>query len=118
MCSSDLSLPPWLSAIIGHLGLPSHLAQTLGADLHLFEVVQTAVLLAQHTSYQSVAQALDFRNNPSLALRDGPQGLALAVGATLPQLQQALNLSCDIIDEIVSRADSHGRLRPSACLSA
>jgi signal transduction histidine kinase len=40
-------LPRWLAIIVGHLGLPAEVAQTLGADATLFRVVQLAVALAQ-----------------------------------------------------------------------
>src|SRR6202040_2695367 len=40
-------LPRWLAAGIGYLELPAEIAQTLGANLELFRVVQFAVALAQ-----------------------------------------------------------------------
>ncbi|TMQ34651.1 MAG: HDOD domain-containing protein [Planctomycetota bacterium] len=40
-------VPRWLALVVGHLGLPGEVAQSLGADPDLFHVVQMAVGLAQ-----------------------------------------------------------------------
>ncbi len=40
-------LPPWLAAVCGHLALPAEVAESLGADVPLFRVVQLAVGLAR-----------------------------------------------------------------------
>ena len=40
-------LPAWLTAVCGHLALPVGVAQTLGADPALFQVVQLAVAFVQ-----------------------------------------------------------------------
>lgn len=40
-------LPGWLGAVLGHLGIPCEIAQTLGADPVLFRVVQLAVTIGQ-----------------------------------------------------------------------
>ena len=40
-------VPRWLPLVVGHLGLPGEVAQSLGADPDLFHVVQMAVGLAQ-----------------------------------------------------------------------
>jgi signal transduction histidine kinase len=63
-------LPPYLTAVSGHLGLPGDVAGDLGADLVLFQLVQLAVGLVQ----------------------EGGDGLGLAVGATPVELAVALGL--------------------------
>ncbi len=40
-------LPDWITAIVGHLGLPVEFAQIMGADPELFQVVQMAVGLVE-----------------------------------------------------------------------
>jgi signal transduction histidine kinase len=41
------NLPRWINTIVGHLGLSTETAQSLGADGDLFRVVQTAIGLVQ-----------------------------------------------------------------------
>jgi len=40
-------LPGWLTAVVGHLGLPEELARTFGAETPLFHVARAAIGLAQ-----------------------------------------------------------------------
>ncbi len=74
-------LPDWLTALIGHLGLPADIAQNLGADRRLFQVVQLAVLLHQQAS----------------------GGLGLAIGATADDLQSALGLTRDRVEQVLEQ---------------
>src|SRR5262249_46850025 len=46
-------LPNWLSAIVGQLGLSVQIAERLGAEPGVFQVVQLAVALVQQSSGQS-----------------------------------------------------------------
>jgi two-component system, NtrC family, sensor kinase len=71
-------LPVWLSTIAGHLALPGDVAQTLGADPPLFQVVQLAVTLVQ---------------------RQGA-GLGLAVGSSAPELAAALGLTSAEVQDL------------------
>ncbi len=49
-------LPSWLAAVTGHLGMPSEVAQTLGADIDLFLLIQLANgLLAEHRNHIPLA---------------------------------------------------------------
>lgn len=78
------NLPPWLTAIVGHLSLTAEQAEGLGADRDLFRLVQLAVGLAQR---QEV-------------------GLALATGAAIEETAAALELSAadlDAVQELVGR---------------
>jgi signal transduction histidine kinase len=45
------SLPHWLTLVVGHLGLPVEIAQSLGADPDLLHIVQAAVGLAQQRGH-------------------------------------------------------------------
>lgn len=74
-------LPSWLTAVVGHLGLHASIAERLGAEPKLFQVVQLAVRLGQQ--------------------RDA--GLALAVGGTTTELLTALHLG---IEEAEALADA------------
>ena len=65
------SLPGWLTAASGHLGLSLDVARQFGADPDLFLVTQLAVALVEQQG----------------------QGLSLAVGANLLELQQTLGVS-------------------------
>jgi len=64
-------LPPWLTAVVGHLGLHVSIAEKLGADPVLFQVVQLAVGLVQHNE----------------------RGLALPIGSQVAELETSLRLS-------------------------
>ena len=79
-------LPIWLTAILGHLGLHVSIAERLGADPQLFQLVQLAALLIQERE----------------------QGLALPVGASLTELLAAVHLSAaeaDAMADDVLRAE-------------
>lgn len=69
-------LPAWLAAIVGHLGLHAGIAERLGADRQLFQIVQLSVLLIQ----------------------DGDGGLGLPVGAEANDLLAELKLNKDDVD--------------------
>jgi two-component system NtrC family sensor kinase len=75
------TLPPWLSALAGHLALPLDVARHLGADPVLFPLTQLAVALVQQQG----------------------KGLSLAVGATVTDLLAALGLpsprGLDVVEE-------------------
>lgn len=73
-------LPPWLAAIVGHLGLPLEIARALGADPELFELLQLAVLLVEEQK----------------------RGLRLPVGATLKHLIDATGLDLATCRQIVA----------------
>jgi signal transduction histidine kinase len=64
-------LPAWLSVGAGHLGLPAEVGQGLGAEPHLFQLVQLAVGLVEQER----------------------RGLGLACGLTPAELVPALGLS-------------------------
>jgi two-component system, NtrC family, sensor kinase len=66
-------LPAWLTAIISHLGLHASIAERLGAEPRLFQVVQVAIALVQE--------------------RRG--GLGLPIGTELPDLLAALTLDAN-----------------------
>ncbi len=74
-------LPTWLTSILGHLGLHASIAERLGADPKLFQIVQMTVALVQQRE----------------------AGLGLAVGAGLPELLSALHLKAS---EVGSLADA------------
>jgi two-component system NtrC family sensor kinase len=63
-------LPSWLTAIVGHLGLPAGIAESLGADARMFRIIQAACRLAQQERF----------------------GLGLAVGESLDDLLAGLGL--------------------------
>jgi two-component system NtrC family sensor kinase len=71
-------LPCWLATVTGQLHLPLRIAQALGAEARLFQIVQLAVLLA-----------------------DGRRlGLGVPVGATMRELTDALRLTADDLDAV------------------
>lgn len=80
-------LPVWLSAIIGHLGLPANIAERLGAPPKLFHLVQMAVLLQQ-------------QREPDLKL---------PVGGTLGDLAASLQLKVSEAEAIAAQT-----LQPAA----
>ena len=65
------ALPPWLTAVAGHLDMPLDVAVQFGADPDLFRTIQLAVTLVQRVS----------------------SGLSLAVGAGPAELLQAVGVS-------------------------
>ncbi len=69
-------LPPWLAAIVGHLGLPVETAQTVGADPDLFRIVQLAVGLVQR-----------YEAGLSLPIHGEPDTLAAALDMAVADLQ-------------------------------
>jgi two-component system, NtrC family, sensor kinase len=80
-------LPAWLTAIVGHLGMPLDVAGTLGADPDGFRVVQLAVMLVDQAG----------------------RGLHLPVGATREELARGLDLSANQVQHI---ADALPRIAP------
>jgi two-component system, NtrC family, sensor kinase len=80
-------LPAWLTAIVGHLGMPLDVAGTLGADPDGFRVVQLAVMLVDQAG----------------------RGLHLPVGATREELARGLDLSANHVQHI---ADALPRIAP------
>ena len=74
-------LPVWLSSILGHLSLHTGIAERLGAEARLFQVVQLTVLLMQERQ----------------------AGLGLSVGAELVDLLNALHLDAA---EVAALADA------------
>ena len=75
-------LPAWLTAVLSHLGLHASIAERLGAEPKLFQVVQLAVALLQE--------------------RQG--GLGLSVGTELPDLLAALNLNAAEVETMADAA--------------
>ena len=77
----------WLSAILGHLGLHSSIAERLGAEPQLFQVVQLAVLITQERG----------------------QSLGLPIGVELADLLIDLELSAEEVDAFAAagRAGHH-----------
>lgn len=75
-------LPTWLTALLGHLGLHVHIAERLGAEPKLFQVVQLAIALVQE--------------------RD--KALALPVGAGVDELAASLGLPTGELDTLADRA--------------
>ncbi len=87
-------LPPWLAALVGHLGLPADVAVKFGAVSALFHVVQTAVALVQ----------------------EHEAGLRLEVGATPAESSAVLGLSPSALDALVhdEPGDPEGEYTPPA----
>ncbi len=77
-------LPSWLAAVIGQLGLPAEIAQTLGADGTIFRIVQLAAGLVQQRG----------------------EGLGLVMGAFPADLSAALNLDENIV-EVACQQSTH-----------
>jgi signal transduction histidine kinase len=75
-------LPRWLAMIIGHLGLKVEIAQNLGADPVLFQIVQMAVGLAQ-------------RHERGVCLKLGSSPPEIGVALSIPAREQE-TLACDI----------------------
>ncbi len=75
-------LPAWLVPILGHLGLHVRIAERLGTEPRLFQVVQLAVGL----------------------LQERETGLALPVGAAVDEIATALGLPMADLDALVERA--------------
>ncbi len=71
-------LPVWLSAILGHLGLHASIAERLGADRQMFQIIQLSVRTIQD--------------------RDG--GLALPIGTESHELLTGLGLRQDAVDSL------------------
>src|SRR5262249_34975764 len=69
-------LPSWLAAVTGNLGLSGEIAQRLGADLALFQVVQLAVLLCQEQGEGLAMSVGDQARNLAHALGISTEGLA------------------------------------------
>lgn len=76
-------LPKWLAAVSGHLGLPVEVAQRLGADANLFQIVQLVVGLVQNVM-------------PGLRLRIGepPVRLADTFGLKIGELELLARECC------------------------
>jgi two-component system NtrC family sensor kinase len=74
-------LPAWLTAAVGHLGMPLEVARTLGADPDHFQVVQLAVTLVEQTG----------------------QGLRLPVGTGQQELADRLHVPADELQKIAER---------------
>jgi signal transduction histidine kinase len=74
-------LPSWLGAIVGSLALPAGIAQSLGADRRLFQVVQLACALVQEHDL----------------------GLGLIVGGSSVELRAELGLAPGSVEEIVEQ---------------
>jgi signal transduction histidine kinase len=96
-------LPPWLTAIVGHLDVPVTLAAALGADPALLAIVQAAVALATNrrdaprfvlgTSLEEALGRLDVESN-SIALAI-PSELGDGNPYTTPWLRDLLELSLE-----------------------
>ena len=82
-------MPAWLTAIVSHLGLHANIAERLGADLRLFQVVQLAIALVQE--------------------RRG--GLGLPIGTEIPDLLAALKLDANDAETL---ADAVQQVDPPA----
>lgn len=69
-------LPTWLSAILGHLHLPVALAEKLGADPRLFQIVQLALVVTEESQ-------------PTIPLARGlePAELCLQLGVSRDEVQ-------------------------------
>jgi signal transduction histidine kinase len=80
-------LPAWLATICGHLALPLPVAQTLGADPALFQVVQLAVGLVQE---QGAGLALDV---------PAPAEVAAALGLATPEFEAVRRSIARSIDQ-------------------
>ncbi|MBY0524245.1 MAG: HDOD domain-containing protein [Gemmataceae bacterium] len=99
-------LPPWLTAIVGHLGLPVETAKGLGADVGLFRLVQLAVALVQKEAaglaltvgapIAENATALGLQEFPVRRLELQPTGQEDWSGpATVPLLRELLHLAAE-----------------------
>ncbi|MFO0865255.1 MAG: ATP-binding protein [Gemmataceae bacterium] len=75
-------LPSWLTTIVGHLGLPVGIAESLGADAPLFRTVQAACRLAQREGF----------------------GLGLAVGESLDDVIASLGIDAEEASRIARSA--------------
>jgi signal transduction histidine kinase len=75
-------LPAWLSSIVGHLGLHVRIAERLGAQPELFQLVQLSVLLLQKQG----------------------ASLRLELGASMPELLAALHLDTGEADTCAAAA--------------
>ncbi len=75
-------LPAWLVAVVGNLGLHVRIAERLGADPVLFQIVQLSVALVQE--------------------RD--RGLGLPVGATVEELAGAFDLAPADLEPLAERS--------------
>lgn len=75
-------LPAWLAPILGHLGLHVRIAERLGAEPLLFQVVQLAVALWQERE----------------------RGLGLSVGTPIDELAGNLGLAAGELDALVKAA--------------
>ncbi|HZZ79154.1 MAG TPA: ATP-binding protein, partial [Gemmataceae bacterium] len=73
-------LPPWLSAILAHLGLNANIAERLGAEPRLVRIVQLAILATQTRGI----------------------GLGLVVGADMDELTRELGISSKDFDAAVA----------------
>jgi signal transduction histidine kinase len=86
--------PPWLAAVTGQLGLPAETVRALGADLPLFYVTQLAVTLVH--------------------ARPAGNAVHLAVGASLPELADALKLTPADLARLAGEVDELIRQPPPA----
>jgi len=86
------TLPPWLAAIVGHLGLPPEDVRRCGGSPDLNAVVSLAVRLAQRAD----------------------EGLCLPVGATQEQLAAALGLAPPALEELLRQAQQEASVPPQA----
>jgi two-component system NtrC family sensor kinase len=75
-------LPAWLSSILGHLSLHTGIAERLGAEARMFQVVQLTVLLMQERQ----------------------AGLGLPVGAEFVDLLNALHLDATAVGALADAA--------------
>jgi signal transduction histidine kinase len=81
------ALPPWLSAVVGHLALPVEVAATLGADPDRFLIVQLAAALVEQAGY----------------------GLHLRTGVAPDELRAALDLPVAAVEEISAQLPDWAR---------
>jgi signal transduction histidine kinase len=77
------NLPPWLTSVVGYLGLPLNMARKFGAEPSLFSVVQAAVAQVQQQGCR----------------------LHLEVGTTLAEVVATLGCSPTTLVEISSNGD-------------
>ena len=83
-------LPRWLALIIGHLGLRVEIAQNLGADPVLFQIVQMAVGLAQ-------------RHERELCLNLGSSPAEIGAALSIPPREHE-TLACDMASAVAQSA--------------